>query len=171
MTSINVSAIYSEAGVNFPISYLFMRLLREQLAQLEPQHHAVYQAKYGLDFTLGIILSAKSNTSQLEIKGPSLSKKYKVVDDTLYIPFVIAEEAETFYSKYVSFVCTGVSTVLEKFLDAGVVKGAVAKFRACALEQQTELFQAEWFCNQPLLFLNHCPCTSTGMAKWFYGPD
>ncbi|TGE20926.1 hypothetical protein [Hymenobacter metallicola] len=141
MISIKVSAIYPEAGVNFPISYLFMRLLREQLAHLEPQQHVVFQAKYGLDFTLGIILSAKSNTSQLEIKGPSSSKKYKVVDYVLYIPFVIAEEAETFYSQYVSFVCTGVSTVLEKFLDAGVVKEAVAKFRACALEKQAEFIR------------------------------
>lgn len=141
MTSINVSGIYPEAGVNFPISYLFMRLLREQLAQIEPQHHAVLQAKYGLDFTLGIILSAKTGTSQVEIKGPSISKKYKVVDYVLYIPFAIAEEAETFYSQYVSFVCTGVATVLEKFMDAGVVKEAVAKFKGCALEQQAEFLQ------------------------------
>jgi hypothetical protein len=142
MNSINVSSIYPEAGVTFPISYRFMQLLKEELAQLAQQHFSVFQTAYGQDYTLGIILSASSADVKLEIRGPSISKRYKVVDYVLRIPFGIVEEAETLYSRYVFFVCQGIATVLAKFMAAGVVEEAVAKFRIRALAQQADFLQA-----------------------------
>jgi hypothetical protein len=142
MSNINVSSIYPEAGVTFPISYRFMQLLKEELAHLSEQHLSVFSSEYGQDYMLSLILSANSDAADLEIKGPSISKSYKAVDYVLRIPFAIVEEAETFYSTYVFFVCQGISTVLEKFMDARVVEEAVTKFKNCALEQQAEFLQA-----------------------------
>ena len=141
MNSINVSSIYPEAGVTFPISYRFMQLLKEELAQLAQQHLSVFQTAYGQDYTLGIILSASSDAVNLEIMGPSISKRYKVVDYVLRIPFGIVEEVETLYSRYVFFVCQGIATVLAKFMAAGVVEEAVAKFKIHALRQQADFLQ------------------------------
>jgi hypothetical protein len=141
MNNINVSSIYPEAGVTFPISYRFMQLLKEELAQLAQQHLSVFQTAYGQDYTLGIILSASSDAVNLEIMGPSISKRYKVVDYVLRIPFGIVEEVETLYSRYVFFVCQGIATVLAKFMAAGVVEEAVAKFKIHALRQQADFLQ------------------------------
>jgi len=117
---VRVSEIYPEAGINFPISYKFQRILRTELNLLSPKFEIPFQAKHGKEYALGIILSAKSNLSTLLIKGPSISRKYKVVDYVLYIPFELMSDERSFIANYVRIVCEGIDDIIARYNNEGI---------------------------------------------------
>ena len=137
---ITVSTVYPEAGVNFQISYKFFKLLRDEL-EASGILSARFNAAFGEDYSLGIIFSTRAKIMDLEIKGPTVSKRYKVVDYVIYIPFGIVMNKETFFNQYVEFVCTGVSTVLVEHTDATDLGFALQRFKSIALERQEDFFE------------------------------
>ena len=66
--------------------------------------------KYGADFSLGFYVSTKRGTEQLEIKGPSISRKMKIVDFSIFLPDQIKD-----IDHYIDLVFEGVGIVLSRF--------------------------------------------------------
>jgi hypothetical protein len=86
--------IYVEPGVNFPFSHLFQRRLsRDVTALVEPS--AEFLRKYGSEFEMTFNVSAKQDLLDNEIRGPSVFKKTKDVEYTVFLPFdVIIRHAD-----------------------------------------------------------------------------
>jgi hypothetical protein len=78
--------IYIEPGVNFPFSVHFQCRLSEEVTSLV-QPSARFIRNYGSDFVLIFNVSAKEHLKANEIKGPTVSKRYKFVDYTVFLPF------------------------------------------------------------------------------------
>lgn len=77
---------YSEPDVDFPFSHLFQRRLsREVTALVEPS--ARFLKKYGEDFELTFNVSAKQRLQDNEIRGPTVFRKTKDVEYTVFLPF------------------------------------------------------------------------------------
>lgn len=107
------SQVYIEPGISFPFSVDFQRRLTNAVtASVTPS--TKFQGKYGADFELGILISAKRGLVDNDVRGPSCSKKYKVVDYTVFLPFdpiVTSREAPRLA---LAFLLQGVADVFDK---------------------------------------------------------
>ncbi len=83
---VSFTQVYIEGGVDFPFSHHFQhRLSREASALVEPSSKFV--KKYGEDFELIFYISAKRGLQDNEIRGPTVFKKAKDVEYTVFLPF------------------------------------------------------------------------------------
>jgi hypothetical protein len=80
------SQVYIELGANFPFSVHFQRLLtKEVTAVVQPSPKFI--ECYGADFELGFNVSAKHSLKDNEVRGPTVFKKSKAVEYTVFLPF------------------------------------------------------------------------------------
>lgn len=80
------SQFYIEPGANFPFSVHFQRRMSKELTSLvEPSPRFI--ETYGADFELMFRISAKHDLDDNEIRGPSVFKKDKDVEFTVFLPF------------------------------------------------------------------------------------
>ena len=131
--------IYIEPGVSFPFNHHFQRYLSKEITDLvEPSTKFI--KKYGSDFKLGFNVSAKNAIQDIEINGPTVFRKSKDVEYTIFLPFdVITHNAEV-PKCALKFLMRGVCSVFES-LDIDVAK---------ILEKQDSLI--EHICSDPTMF-------------------
>ncbi len=83
---IYIGQIYIEPKVFYPFSHLFQIWLGEELTKrLKPSKEFIIN--YGEDFDLIFRVSAKSRISEVEIKGPTIFKRDKDIEFTVFLPF------------------------------------------------------------------------------------
>lgn len=86
--------IYIDAEASFPFSHHFqLRLSQEITALVEPSGKFI--KKYGKEFELIFRVSAKKGIQENEIGGPTVFKKTKDFEYTVFLPFdVISRHAD-----------------------------------------------------------------------------
>lgn len=84
--NIYVSQIYIEVGVNYPFSHLFQIHLGKELTKRITPSDAFVNL-YGEDFDLIFRMSAKADLKQPEIKEPTVFKKDKDVEISIFLTF------------------------------------------------------------------------------------
>lgn len=81
-----VGQIYIQSGVNYPFSHEFQKWIGEELTKfIKPSDS--FLEKYSEEFDLIFRLSAKSEISAIEVKGPTVFKKDKDIEFTIFLPF------------------------------------------------------------------------------------
>lgn len=80
-----VGQIYVKAGVVFPFSLRFQRWLGDALSE-RVEVSSQFKNKFGTGIGLGLRLSAKDDIDQPEIQGPTLFKREKTVEFTMFLP-------------------------------------------------------------------------------------
>ncbi len=83
--NIYVSQIYTEPGTSFPFSHLFQKWLSGELSRLAAPLEQ-WSKKYDEEFSLMLRLNAKKKISSVELRGPTVFKKSKDVEMTIFIP-------------------------------------------------------------------------------------
>lgn len=81
-----VSQIYIEAGINYPFSHSFQRWISDELSSLVPPSPAYDQQYPGFD--LMFRMSAKAELATPLIKGPTVFKKTKDVEFSIFLPYI-----------------------------------------------------------------------------------
>jgi len=81
-----VSQIYIEPGVNFPFSSAFQRWISGEFSKLVSLSETFIKT-YSEDFKLIFRLSAKPNITESQIRGPTVFKKTKDVEFTIFLPY------------------------------------------------------------------------------------
>jgi hypothetical protein len=66
--------------------------------------------KYSPDFSIGFMVLRKEGTDKLIIKGPSISKKMKIVDFSIFLPDEIID-----LSHYIDLIFEGFNLILCKY--------------------------------------------------------
>jgi hypothetical protein len=86
--------IYIEPGISFPFSHHFQKLLSEEVSRLVPMSEG-FKDRYGAEWDVMLRISAKSRLSETEIKGPTVFKKDRSVEYTIFLPFdvICAQES------------------------------------------------------------------------------
>lgn len=82
---IAVSQIYIEAGVNYPFTHIFQKYISKELSIIVASSPE-FDQKFP-DFTLVINMSAKSDLAGFFVKGPSVYKKTKDVEFSVFLPY------------------------------------------------------------------------------------
>lgn len=84
--NIFVSQFYTEAGASYPFKPRFQKFLSEKLSAIVPISPE-FAEKYGNDFDLMFRLGAKSEYVSPVIKGPTVFKRDRDVEYTIFLPF------------------------------------------------------------------------------------
>jgi hypothetical protein len=89
---VHFGQIYIEPGITFPFSHHFQRRLAEEITALVKPSET-FTKKFGADWELMFRISAKTQIDENEIRGPTIYKRDKNVEYTVFLPFdVIAHE-------------------------------------------------------------------------------
>jgi hypothetical protein len=83
---IYVSQIYIEPGVAFPFKHRFQKFLSATLSDVV-QVSPLFNERYGPDYDLMFRMSAKSCLAVPEIRGPTVFKRDRNVEFTVFLPF------------------------------------------------------------------------------------
>ena len=81
-----IGQIYVEVGVSFPFSLAFQKWLGEEVTS-RVEWSGDYARSFTEEYKIGFRISAKKNINTLEIKGPTIFKKDKSIEFTLFLPF------------------------------------------------------------------------------------
>jgi len=84
--NIYVAQIYIEAGVNYPFTHWFQQFISRELTKRVQLSERLIE-EYGEDFDLIFRMSAKAGILDTEIKGPTVFKRDKDVEYTIFLPF------------------------------------------------------------------------------------
>lgn len=85
--------IYGEPGVSFPFSHHMQTWLGNQLSDLATPS-SEFLKKYSADFDLMVRVSARTKSAEVEVKGPTVFKKTKDVEYTVFLPYEVIVAAE-----------------------------------------------------------------------------
>ena len=82
--NIFIGQIYIKPGVRFPFSLQFQKWLGEALSK-RVEVSEQFRNAYGAGFGVGLRISAKEGIDQPEIKGPTVFKRDKTVEFTIFL--------------------------------------------------------------------------------------
>jgi len=83
---IYVSQIYIEPGISYPFTHVFQKYL-SSLASEDTKCSEQFRIQYGEDYDLIFNMSAKTGLVLPEVKGPTVFKREKTVEFTVFLPF------------------------------------------------------------------------------------
>jgi hypothetical protein len=108
---VHFGQIYVQPGITFPFSFLFQRRLSDEVsALLTPSAKFIQQ--YGADWKLMFRISAKRSIPDNEVRGPTVFKKDKDVEFTIFLPFDVIQTAASASRSAIEFLLRGVCSVL-----------------------------------------------------------
>lgn len=131
--------IYIEPGAAFPFSHHFQSRLSEAVTGLvKPSTRFVKE--YGRDFALTFNVSAKRAIGDNDIKGPTVFKKTKDVEYSVFLPFDVIKRDADVSKSALTFLFKGMCSVFESLdIDTRKVR-----------EQEEALIQQ--ICADPMMF-------------------
>jgi hypothetical protein len=141
---VSVGQIYIQAEVDFPFSFEMQSWISKELSALASPGPAFLKS-YGKGFELIIRLSAKTKIGENEIRGPSVFKKNKDVEYTVFLPFDPIRDAGAGSRRLAAekFV-DGVAAV---FAKAGILAPKLSERRATLINKlvtDDEMLDAPW---------------------------
>jgi hypothetical protein len=135
-----VGQIYIKAGVMFPFSLRFQKWLGDALSE-RVQASERYCHEVGASFALGIRISAKEDIVEPEIKGPSLFKREKTIEFSIFLPHCQRDYHDIFVS----------SLVVGKILKSVVAILQQLGLDATKVVRDLDLLEAEFMTTPGLL--------------------
>ena len=109
---IHFGQIYIQPGISFPFSILFQRRLSEEVSGLFTPSASFVQ-KYGVDWNVMFRISAKRVIPENEVRGPTVFRKDKNVEFTIFLPFDVIQNSPCVWRSAIEFLLRGVCSVFE----------------------------------------------------------
>lgn len=104
---------YISPGVCFPWSYRFQQKLSDEISSMVSSDDA-FSERFGLEWDLAFYISAKQEIQDVEVRGPSIWKKGRSVEFTLFLPFDLIPRGDGFASPALEFLCDGIQRVFDQ---------------------------------------------------------
>jgi hypothetical protein len=108
---VHFGQVYIHPGVAFPFSHYFQLYLSREITNLVSAS-AKFVKKYGSGFELMFNISAKRHLQDNEIKGPTVFKKTKDVEYSIFLPFDVILSSSDVLRSALEFLLRGVCSVL-----------------------------------------------------------
>ena len=107
-----IGAIFSQVGISFKISHKVVKLIWNELEE-KITLSETFEKKYK-NYTLSFLYSAREE-NDFEIKGPIISKRYKVVEYVINMPYLKIQSDPEVYNVFLSYMEKGIRTVFEQY--------------------------------------------------------
>lgn len=115
--NVYVGQIYIEPGVKFPFSIAFQQRISAQLTELV-DGWGKNTAHYSDDFDLIFRLSSKSDIEEVEIRGPTIFKRDKSVEYSIFIPFKLLGNSKL--RDYYNIIICLIDSIRSVFFKLGI---------------------------------------------------
>jgi hypothetical protein len=116
MSTLFVSYIDLSVGLRNPFNNLTHQIVVRNLRERFLGWKGFFD-KYE-EYSLGFIVATQKGTGKLSVKGPSISRKMKVVDFSIFLPDHVAELLPTSTDNVLSYldaVFAGISSALDQY--------------------------------------------------------
>lgn len=107
---IHFGQIYITPGATFPFSWQFQGRISEELTALVSPSPK-FKEKYGSEFNLIFNISAKKQIQENEIRGPTVFKKDKDVEYSIFLPFDVIKQNSDVLRTALQYLLRGVCDV------------------------------------------------------------
>ncbi len=107
-----IGAIFSQVGISFEISHKVVKLIWNDLEQKVSLSEA-FEKKYK-NYTLVFLYSAREENDFL-VKGPTISKRYKVVEYVIRMPYKEIQSDEEVYKVFLFYMEKGIREVFGEY--------------------------------------------------------
>lgn len=137
--------IYIEPGVSFPWSWKFQSYLSSAITEtIGPSEY--FTGKYGSDWSLGFRISAKRNLGSNEICGPTVFRKAKDVEFTIFLPYDQIPEGSSFAGPALDFLIEGTLEVFQRLeIDTALLQQKRDDIQAHVLQApEMIMIKPEW---------------------------
>jgi hypothetical protein len=102
--------IYIKPGISFDFSHRFQVYLGEQITELvEPSSEFI--ERYGVDYDLMFRISAKQQIAENEIRGPTVFKRDKDIEFTIFLPFDVIKSDQHVVKCALGYLFKGITAV------------------------------------------------------------
>jgi hypothetical protein len=138
---IHFGQLYVEPGVSIPFSFQFQHRLSDEITRLvDPSAEFIQQ--YGDGWELMFRISAKRAICASEICGPSVFKKSKDVEFTIFLPFDIIQRESIVLQSAISFLLQGVCSALDSLgIDSSGIQARLASLAESISSDPTTIKQ------------------------------
>jgi hypothetical protein len=111
-----------EAGANFPFTYIFQHYISDQIeALISPSDRFI--ELYGGGYEITFLLSAKKTTRDNQILGPTVYKKTKDVEYSIFLPYRVIKKNPDVLPTALRYLIKGICSVLESLeIDTTKIK-------------------------------------------------
>lgn len=118
-----IGQIYAQPGINYPFSHVFQRWLGQKLTELN-MSSAHFDRRYP-GFDLMLRMSAMADLAQPRIKGPSVFRRDKEVEFSVFLPHIECDPSDkNTYRKPLRLFLDSVACILEELgIDASHLTG------------------------------------------------
>src|SRR6266446_207939 len=131
---VSVSQVYIEPGISFPFTSFFQKWISGNLTEL------TYPSKefnhcYGENFHLIFRMSAKAGLRDVEIRGPSVYRKDRDVEYTIFLPYDVIVAADERFNCALDYLLRGIIRILKSLkIDTSLLEKNVPSFikRICS---------------------------------------
>lgn len=106
--------LYIQAGISFPFSSSFQRFLSEEVSKLV-EMNPKFEQSYGTEYELMFRISAKKELLTNEICGPTIFKKEKDIEYSIFLPYKFIMEQSNPNKCALEFLFEGIYTVLDLY--------------------------------------------------------
>lgn len=110
---ISISQIYVKPNINFPFSSRMQRWLSDEITSVVSTTNE-FTNKFGEEFNLKIRISADDEIVDNKIMGPTIFKKDKDVEYTLFLPYRIISESSEGCRVALEFILSGIHVIFQK---------------------------------------------------------
>jgi hypothetical protein len=111
---ISFGQIYIQAGIKFPFSHFLQKFFGAEVSKLvEPSPKFI--KLHGEDYSLIFRISAKKELAVNEIKGPTVYKKDRDVEFTIFLPYVPIMQQSDPNKNALEYLFEGVYEILGKY--------------------------------------------------------
>ena len=131
--------LYIRPGINFPFSHIFQHYISEKVTALTFAS-AKFVQEYGEDFDLIFRMSAKEGLRQNEIRGPTVFRRTKDVEYSIFLPFDVIVGEPDVPRAALRYLFDGVCDVFNRL---GIDRRQVAEASDSIIEQ---------VCSDPAMF-------------------
>jgi hypothetical protein len=114
---VTVSGLFSDPDATFEVPHQVSKVIASILSSELADTHA-FDENFGKDYYLCLMRSSRVGLADLEIKGPTISKRYKTVEFSLKMPHRKIVEDPRRYGIYLDYMERGTSSV---FAEIGLV--------------------------------------------------
>lgn len=144
--------LYIRPGVSFPLSHVCNHYLSETITAVVVSSEA-FNRKYGSDFSIVFTISAQQEIEYTQIKGPTVFKKAKDVEYSLFLPFDTIMLDTNVFPAAIRCLLDGVCSVLQSF---DISTSGIDERRDAIIQR---------ICADPSMFTNATKVTPIGTSR------
>lgn len=107
----SISSIFPEPGYSFMVSFKIKKLIVAKINQEIFENH--WEGQH-ITYQLNAVVATNSKTEMLNVMGPDIDKKRKMIDYAIWMPYKSIAESDNYLKAYIDNLFIGLKEILNR---------------------------------------------------------